>query len=261
MERSAIGSLLRAEQAYAWQLCEKQTLTYGIAYYQKSPTRLHELQQFREVTIENSMDLPRAFEEAESFFAALGTKCLRWVAAQNQQTEALSTFLQERGFVPMTYTVWMLSEWVNRAHTCKYRVLPARPMQSAMLEAVMHDVAWASEPESFREERARVLKERISEPSFDLFLAMDGQRPVGRCALFQVGDIASIMDVGVVDGVDSREVESALLSHVLVLSRRLNMKNIVMRIADACADRGELAVSKGFVPSGSLIEFDRMSNG
>ena len=53
MERSTVGSLLRTTQALCGQLCEKETLTHGIAYTCARYPNLSEVNQFREVVVED----------------------------------------------------------------------------------------------------------------------------------------------------------------------------------------------------------------
>ncbi len=98
MERSTVGSLLRSTQTYCAQLCEKQALTYGIAYYSERFAKLPEANQFREVLVDDPARIPAAFDEAERWFKEQGLTCYRWAPADGQASDTLSGFLVSRGF-------------------------------------------------------------------------------------------------------------------------------------------------------------------
>ena len=51
----------------------------------------------------------------------------------------------------------------------------------------------------------------MNDPNFDLFLAMVDGQPAGRCALYQVGDIARVTDLAVGSLPAGSDVERALL--------------------------------------------------
>ena len=83
------------------------------------------------------------------------------------------------------------------------------------------------------------------------------KQPAGRCALYQVGDLARVMDLTVLPAFDGRDVERALTTHVLALARRLTMRHIFLQIADDDATRRDAFERAGFVPDGTIAEFAR----
>src|SRR3989304_5124695 len=98
MERTTVGSLLRSTQAYCSELCEKETLEYGIAYYNPRFASLPEANQFREVLIEDPSRIPEAFEQTETWFRHRELFCPRWAPAEGQGTKELADFLTQHGF-------------------------------------------------------------------------------------------------------------------------------------------------------------------
>ena len=98
--------------------------------------------------------------------------------------------------------------------------------------------------------------ERMDDAPFDMFVAMIGERPAGRGALYQVGDIARIIDLAVLPPFVDRGVDRALLAHVLAMAKRLAMRNICMQI-DPDDPRCDWLEAIGFVSDGTIIEFER----
>ena len=247
MERSTVGSILRSSQAYCGQLCEKQTLDFGIAYYAARFADLPEANQFREVIVEDPAKLPEAFAEAEAFFEQHGLVCRRWAPADATTSAATTTFLSEHRFRPRECTALVLTQWVDIDVPRQVRVLPGRAMRAAVRGTFVDDVY---------ELAAEACLERMDDPPFDLFVATIDGRPAGRCALYQVGDIARVMDLVVLPAFANEGVDRALLARVLGLSKRLAMRNICMQI-DRKDARTRWLEEMGFVADGTIVEFER----
>src|SRR3990172_8473514 len=98
MDRTTVGSLLRSTQAYCSELCEKETLEYGIAYYNPRFSLLPEANQFREVLIEDLARIAEAFEQTEKWFRQQEMFCHRWAPAEGRGTDELADFLTQHGF-------------------------------------------------------------------------------------------------------------------------------------------------------------------
>lgn len=255
MQRSSVGLLLRSTQAFCSQICEKETLRYGIAYYSRRFATLPEANQFREVVVEDPAKLPEAFEEAERWFRERDLFCYRWAPAAGQTGEELAGFLLAQGFRKRTFTAMCLTKWVDIETPDDVRVLPARAMRAAFQNTFLN----TDSPPSpvIRELRAQAYVQRLDDPQFDMFVAVVDREPVGRCALYQVGETARVMDLTVLAGFASRGVESALTAHVLTLAKRLAMRNICLLIGDDDpAGRGWFE-SVGFVADGVITEFER----
>jgi N-acetylglutamate synthase-like GNAT family acetyltransferase len=259
MQRSTVGSLLRSTQAYCSQLCEKETLDYGIAYYSPRYPRLPEANQFREVVIEDSRRTAEAFHQTQAWFTDRQLVCYRWAPAGGVATPELRGFLLERGFEIVTWTALSASRWVDFPPTPGIRVLPARAVRAAFRDTILHEDS--STPAEDRAVLADAQADRLDDPSFDMVVALDGNQPVGRCAMFQVGDIARVMDLTVLASAAGRGVETALLAHVLGLAKRLAMRNICAQVSSTDSLRLGWFAAAGFEPDGTIVEWERAGAG
>jgi GNAT superfamily N-acetyltransferase len=254
IERSTVGSLLRAEQAHCAQLCRKDTLDYGIAYTCDRFSRLPEVNQFREVVIDDPGRIPLAFDQTRRHFEERGVTCFRWSPAGGAASGELDEFLVANGFRRETHVAMLAVRWVERAADPGVRVLPARAMRSALRATF---VASPSCPEPAMAGEAAV--ERMDDPRYELLVAMVEGRPAGRCAFHEVGDIARIMDLDVLPEFQNHSVERALLAHVLALARRLAMRNICTTVQADDTHRIAQFLDAGFAQDGTIVEYERLS--
>ena len=137
MQSSTIGSLLRSTQAYCSQLCEKQTLDTGIAFYSERFGDLPEVNQFREVVLNDGGSVSQAFQQAKAWFDARNLTCHRWAPALDTPVEPLRDFLAERGFQARPLTAMTLTEWVPTEPEPNLRVLPARAMRPIYVQSFL----------------------------------------------------------------------------------------------------------------------------
>ena len=255
IQRSTVGSLLRSMQAFCGQLCEKETLEYGIVYCCPRFPTLPEVNQFREVVIDDAACIPAAFQQAEQAFGARQVSCRRWATAGGTPTPELHRFLSEQGFVPHSQTAMTLTRWPDPSVSPSVRIIPARAVREAYRKTFLVESDSASPQE--RAERADSFGERLDDPSFDAIVAMVDGVPAGRCVLFQVGDIARVIDLCVGPGFDGKGVETALLSHALTLAKRLAMRNICTLVESEDAASLTRLHASGFVEDGVIVEFER----
>jgi N-acetylglutamate synthase-like GNAT family acetyltransferase len=241
-----IGSWLRATQAYCQQLCGKETLEYGIAYYSKRFAAIADACQFREVWVADPTHREAAFQETEAWFSSQGLRCLRWAPAEAQPVEQLGPFLIERGFVARHSLIMGLARWIEPRGASGVRILPARAMRAALRQTFGEN-----------ETLAEASLERLDSPQLDMFVAVRGKQPLGRCGLFQAGDIGQIVELAVIQAADATEVERALLDHVLALAKRLTLPNVVIQLPHHDRDRQSRLQTLGFVAAGEHVEFDR----
>ncbi len=255
MERSTVGSLLRTSQAFCSQLCEKHTLDFGIAYFQPRFADLAELNQFREVVVEDDRRLPSAFEEAERWFANQNLFCYRWAPAGGNPGPGMIAFLKVRGFRLRSHAAMLLNHWETLGPYPEVRILPARAVRTAFHETFV--AAGGSATSASVQAIAQAGAERLDDPQFDMFVAMVGGTPAGRCALYQVGDIARVIDLTVVPGFQSTPAADALVAHALAMAKRLQMRNVVIQIDDGDAAGISWWERLGFARDGTIIEFER----
>ncbi len=253
MERSTVGSLLRSTQAYCAQVCDRQTLTDGIAYYSERFAGLPEANQFREVIIDDPARIPAAYDEAERWFREHGLDCRRWAPADGRASDELSDFLVGHGFRRREYTAMALNRWSAIDVADNVKVLPARAMRAAFHETVQG--AALPSPAELREVLIEAYDERLNDPQYDMFVALVDGQPAGRCVLYQVGDIARIMDLTVLTPFTGHGVEAALTAHALALAKRLAMRNICVQVETDDPAQRTWFESAGFVEDGTIVEF------
>ena len=255
MERSTVDSILRSTQAYCSQVCETQTLDYGIVYYSERFAGLPDANQFREVVVDDAAAIPEAFDQAQRWFQERGLFCYRWVPAGGQPTDELASFLKGQGFRARPQTVMALTRWMDIKPVEGVRIHPARATR-AVFQALFLSAGpgrRGADPALI----ARLYEERLDDPQYDMFLAMIGDQPVGRCALYQVGDFARVTDLHVADGFDQEVVGRALLGHVLAMSKRLSMRKILTLHREGEDARRAMLEEWGFVEDGRFDEFER----
>lgn len=255
MERSTVDSILRSTQAYCQQVCETQTLDYGIVYYSERFADLPDANQFREVLMDDPAAIPVAFDQAQRWFQERGLFCYRWAPAGGQPTDALSSFLKAQGFRTRPQTVMALTRWMDIQPVEGVRIHPARATRAAFQATLL--AAGPGRRGADPALVARLYEERLDDPQYDMFVAMVEGNPAACCALYQVGDIARVMDLTVLDRYVDRHVDRALLAHVLAMARRLAMRNIYLQIDSADTDRIAWYETFGFVADGDMVEFER----
>ena len=101
----------------------------------------------------------------------------------------------------------------------------------------------------------------MDDSSFDAFVALIDQEPVGRCALLQVGDIVRIMDLTVLPGFDGKGVESALTTSTLSLAKRIAPRTVCLQLNARDALQHDWFDRAGFEDDGTIIEFHRDTDG
>jgi len=260
MQHTTVASILRAEQAYGLQLCEKETLDYGIVYTRDRFHDLPEFCQFREVVIENPSDLEKAFERTEQWFRERGIVCLRWVPADGAGSAELTDFLTQKGFRRSVWIALVLPDWPDLQPPEDVRVLPARAMRAAFRQAVVGMLPEDQRESSLAELTVEAFEDRLDDPSYDACVALAENRPAGWYALHQVGDIARIATISVLPGHEDQRVEVAMLHHGLTLAHRL-----VPRVVCATVDENDVwrrgwLERAGFVPDGEITHFDRITS-
>ena len=255
MAHSTVGSLLRSTQAYCLQLCEKETLEFGIAYYSKKYPALPEANQYREVIATGSDQLDRAFAESQAWFESQGLSCHRWAPADGSGSSELADFLTDRGFALRRLTAMTLTQWAELDAPDNVKVLPARAMRSVFRQTLDGETNHAS-PQA-KEQAIEAYQERLDDPQLDMFVALVDKKPAGRCAMYQVGDIAQLIELHVSQAYADRGVKEALTAHVLALAKRLAMRNICLQVDSNDTTLQAWFQSAGFVEDGTLVEFDR----
>jgi len=231
MATATVSALLRANQAYYAQLCETCSLEqWGIAFTAKEAAyaRVAEANQFREIVIDETMRPAEVYAAVEEHFGVRGLSCLIWAPAADAPTDALGSFLAERGFVRREIVAMGPTAGVDRPADDRVRVLPARAMRRAMRE--IHGRQYASVDGATREALVSAAVERLNDPRMDGFVAMHGSAAVGYGVLFQIGDVGRISALHVVEGARRQGVGRALIGQMVRLARRLALRVVCMPV-------------------------------
>lgn len=256
MQQTTVGSILRITQAYCLQLCEKETLDFGIVYYNASFDSLPDVNQFREVLIQDAGDIPRAIEQAQKWFDEHHLTCHQWAPADGQETRELTKHLTALGFERKQFIAMALGSW-GKVETNEHkdvRILPARAMRSAYRETLSS--SYGKYDNELKDLAIEAAEARLDDPQYDMFVATVNQKPAGRCALYQVGDIARVMDVFVDPAFTEFHVHDALLAHVLAMAKRLTMQHVYVLIEENATLQAWYEKS-GFVADGKIVEYQR----
>ncbi|MCH7813022.1 MAG: GNAT family N-acetyltransferase [Planctomycetes bacterium] len=250
MQRSSVSSILRSNQAYCDLLCDKQTLTWGIAFHSRAWSALPQANQFREVVISDDQQIPEAYDAAEAFFADEGLTCRRWAPAEGQPDDALGRYLEGLGYQRRETTTLALGAWpdVTKPRS-DFRILPARPMRAA------YRATFDSGTDNAAIE-ADAAVERLDDGRLEAIVVMDGDQPIGRATLFEVGDIGRLVDVYVVPEARGRGAAKAMVAHLLAVARRLAVGIVCVQVDSADEAAMAFFQGRGFVCDGTICEFD-----
>lgn len=253
MSQSSASALLRANQAFYQLLMDTQTLDYGIAFSNPTWAALPQAAQFREVLIPDPTQLSNAFESAEDYFHQQGLLCMRWAPAVDQPVGTLGEFLKARGFLARDLTVMRLAAWTeDSAGPPDLRVLPARPMRQAFAQTYLIEC----QDESAKT-RSTAALEYLDEASMSLFVALQGDQPVGRAGLFEVGDLGLIVELYVSPAARRRGIGHALTTQLVQIARRSALRMVCAEVQTDNPAGLACLQSCGFVPDGQVCEFDR----
>lgn len=249
MSTTTIGSLLRTSQAHCQQLCEKSTLRFGIAFHAPAYPTVGEVNQYREVLLDSPADAAAAWREADEFFRGCGLACLRVAPAMDQSPDSLDEALHPAGFQRRSYAALVLTRWPEGDADPAVRVLPARAMRAAFRRTfdATADAAAAAEAS----------EARLDDPPFDMFVSVVDGVPTGRCALYQVGDLARLMDLHTVAHPAAEVSAAALLHHALGLARRLAMRHVIGQVDTSRTAALRAFEQAGFERDGTIVEFER----
>ena len=252
IERSTVGSLLRCTQAFSQQICDKETLQYGIAFSSSRFPQLPDANQFREVTVGNREQTIAAVEEGLAWFTGRNLSCHVVAPAIGQSTADFELALAPHGFALRRFAALRLTRWADLPSPADIRVLPARAMRSAVRDSFLADPGI---PAPARESAAEAFAERLDDSALDTFVALVNGKTAGRCALYQVGDLARVMDLVVLPPYRAAAVDSALLHQTLGLARRLAIKHVLAQVNAAFEARLAWLLQSGFEHDGEIVEF------
>ena len=252
-----IAKLERTSQASCNQICQKQTLEYGIAYYATDFPDAAQLNQYREVIAGDAERVPSAMDEADTWFAEQGLRCRRVAMADGSSPDALSTFLESHDYRRQTFHALALRSWGDISVDENVRVLPARAMRPALRATFDDAPTYSTDGPALH---ADIVNERMDDAAYDMHVALVDGKPAGRCGLYQVGDIARLVECHALPGERQAAVLESLVAHSLALTTRLSMQTICVRAWAEDSLLLDLYRRAGFEQDGTLYEFERAAS-
>lgn len=251
-----ISAVRRADQAYYEQIAQIESLDFGVAFTSGTFPNSPDANQFREVQL-GSTPIAEVFESAERFYAQRNLTCFRWTPALNEPLDAYDAFLPTQGFTRRDRLALAMTDWpATTPPDPAIRIIPARAMRKSYRATFLDpgDTRWSAESKALMADEA---EERLNDANYDCFVAMYNDRPAGRIAYHEVGDIAALRDLYVVTAHRRQSVGRALLSHVVALAKRLAPRVFVASISSDDEPASRYLQRSGFKPAGSMAEYDR----
>ncbi len=246
-----ISAARRSERARSELLAEFEKCEFGDAFHNAEFPGIHEANMLQDVWLDQ-LDADTVFDATERLYDTRNTTCCVWMPATIQPLEAIESALLPRGWKRRDLAAAYLSNaWLfDESPPDELRLLPARAMRRAY-RATFADDGPAAEP------LAEAAFARLDDASYNAFIAMRGDQPVGRAAYLETGDIARLMDVHVMADVRRQGIGRAMIAHMLQLARRL-----LPRIVVACPPNDDKTATVflehcGFVISGTIPQFIR----
>jgi GNAT superfamily N-acetyltransferase len=237
----------RSDRALAEQICEFESLEFGVAYFSGRLPASIQTNQLRDVWLAD-VSPEVAFDRAESFYRERNLTCLAWSPASGQAIEPIEHLLTGKGWRRVEHVAMSMEhgELLDGSADPQIRVLPARAMPKALHETFGGDEA-----------AFQIAAERLNDSHLDPFVATFDKTPAGRVGYLEVGDVARLSDLFVVPEMRGKGVGKALLSHVYQMARRLLPKAVVLSIPATRTREIDLLSRKGFAQSGTTTQFVR----
>lgn len=250
LEAVASAAVRRSDQVYFEQTARRETIGCGYAYTQPAFPRLASCNFVGELVLESSAE--EACVEVDSYFAAAGLTCLRWIPAAGQPVEPLAAELERRGCQRRETWACLLAEETGAGLDERVRVLGARAMRRAYTHVV---TARAAVHPEMREELIAVQLERLNDPQYDAFVGLAGEQPVGMITVFQVGQIGRLCDLYVLPQARRCGYGLALLRYAIATARRWSLRPICAQVEATNMAGRSLLRRAGFQEGGTLVSY------
>jgi ribosomal protein S18 acetylase RimI-like enzyme len=247
-----LSAVRRSGQFYFEQITDQHTLSSGIAHCSAEYPLLAECNHLREVILPQSGTLADFYDEVQAFYADRNLTCHRWVPAADTPIEPLEAFLTRHGYVTRRKTCMVWADDIDLPTRDDVRILPGRPMRQALRDLRLTDDRF---DQQVRAQLADSRLERMDDPTYDAFVAMQGKSPVASGVLIQVGDIARVENIFVGPSHRRQGIATHLMHDLLALARRLAMRITVLETESDNHPAIALYQRCGFTQAGSYVQF------
>ncbi|TWT41812.1 Acetyltransferase (GNAT) family protein [Phycisphaerae bacterium RAS1] len=260
------AAIRRSNQRYFEQVCTRETIPQGYAYFQPAHPLVSALSFLGEAVIEtgDSREAVPAARGADAaaavnaFFARRGAACSAWIPAAQQPVDAFSSFLPMLGYERREWTCLGRppTAAIEDVPAAPYvRVLPARAMRRAYTAAIAARFGDSSRDAETASAMTALHLDRLNDAGYDAFVALADDQPAGTAALFQVGEIGRVCDVFVMPALRRRGVGRELLRHALAAARRWLLHPTCAAVDARNATGRALLEQAGFVADGTIPWF------
>ncbi len=247
-----ISAVRRSNRAWWEQVCESESLDFGVAYTVPEFPTLAEGNQLRDAWIADA-DPETVYQRAEAYYQERGLVCRIWTPASGQDVDPVDALMARHGWVRSDLLAFGLVSWDAALPATErsadgddaIRILPARAMRRAYRALLAG---------SFDNDEPRIESgiARLDDSNFDAVIAQVDGTPAGRIAYFEVGEIARLADLHLVPGFEGRGIERELIAHFLQIARRLSPRHIVACVPESDASGRGMLEANGFAVAGSL---------
>ncbi|MBI5863063.1 MAG: GNAT family N-acetyltransferase [Planctomycetes bacterium] len=247
-----IAAIHRSEQSYTEQVCRRETLAVGHAFFASEHPLVPECNFVGEATLDGLDD--GAVAAVERIYSDRGGRCFGWTPRMGEDAEAFERRLAGRGYVRREFSC---AEFRGAPPTAArgVRVLAARAMPRAY--RLLVEQRAATEGEALASERTAIQLERNNDPQYDALVALIDDEPAGMAALHSVGTIGRMRELFVAPARRRRGVATALVAFVAAQARRWAMERLCATApADDQAALGLLR-GTGFSIEGTIFAFRR----
>lgn len=247
-----LSAARRTELAWWEQICEWESLDYGVAFTCARYPTLSEAQQLRDVWLAD-IEGHEAFDRADAFFRERGLTCSLWTPASGQDDVPVAALMEEKGWQRENIVILQLVDPARSPADLELdgvRVLPARAMRrayQAFLERIHADDP-APREAAF---------DRLDDASFEVLLAVREGAAVGRIGYHEVGEFARLRDFSISSDADDEAIRRLLVAHALLRARRLSPRIVVACFPEMETDGIAFLQTCGFEDAGRLVRFRR----
>lgn len=253
----ATAAVRRSNQQYYEQICRRETLDCGYAYYSAEYAHLPECNFLGEVSFRLADS--DAFEKVEAFYREKGLTCACWVPAADQPPDEVAQVLAPHGFARRE-SIAMLHDGSRPPPDGNesLRVIGARAMRRAYTRICTERFADCQPP---TDEFVAAQLERLNDPQYDAFVAMLADESAGTITVHQVGEIGRIRDIFVVPALRRRGVSHALVAFALTTAARWSLRTICTAVSTENTIGRTLLTRVGFAEGGTIVSFCRPNVG
>lgn len=247
-----LSAARRTEQVWWEQICEWESLEYGVAFCCRRYPSVAEAQQLRDVWLAD-IEGREAFDRAEAYYAERGLTCSQWTPASGQDDDQVNALMTDKGWQREDIVALSLADIEKSPAELEregVRILPARAMRRAY-RAFLETIHAGDEA------ACNAAFDRLDDASYEVLLAVRAGAAVGRIGYHEVGEFTRLREFSISSDADETELRRLLLAHFLLRARRLSPRVVVACCLASATDDIAFLTDCGFAEGGRLVRFCR----